>query len=74
MVTNEGDVLYWAGTEGAGWLQEGQAYTIKATIKMHDRDEAGTLRTIVMRVMEYREPPRLPRVSVGLSRGGIRKR
>lgn len=74
MVTDDGNVLYWAATEGSGWLQEGQSYSVKATIKMHDRDEAGTLRTIVLRVVEYREPPRIPLMAVGLSRGGARRR
>lgn len=74
LITPEGDVLLWAASTHATWLVEGQTYVVKATIKTHDTDEAGVKRTIVLRVVEHYEPPRVPRVSVGLSRGGPRRR
>ena len=67
-ITPDGDSLFWAASNGATRLVEGQTYTVKATIKTHDTDESGVKRTILLRVVEHYEPARIPRVSVGLRR------
>ena len=64
LLTPEGDVLFWTASTHAKWLQEGQTYQVKATIRNHDTDESGVKRTIVLRVAEHIEPARIPRVSV----------
>ena len=71
--TPEGDILYWEASTKATFLQEGCSYGIKATIKGHDKNEDGEHRTILTRVVEYYEPPRVPRVAVGLRRSAIRR-
>lgn len=74
-VTEDGDILYWEASTKATFLQEGQEYGIKATIKGHDRNEEGEPRTVLTRVVEFYEQPRMPRVAVGLRRvGAIRRR
>jgi hypothetical protein len=67
MVTPDGDVLFWQASTGAVCLNQGDSYTVKATIKTFDVFD-GVRRTIVLRVEEYREPQRIPRASIGLSR------
>jgi len=67
-ITTDGDILFWAASNGAIRLVEGQTYTVKATIKTHDTDDSGAKRTILLRVVEHYEPARIPRVSVGLRR------
>lgn len=74
LVTPEGDILFWQASTHTVWLTEGESYTVKGTVKTHDVDEQGNPRTILLRVQEHREPERIPRVSVGLSRGAIRRR
>jgi hypothetical protein len=74
MATPDGDILFWSASTNAPWLKEGELYTVKGTVKTHDADEDGTPRTILLRVAEHREPERIPRVSVGLARGAVRRR
>jgi hypothetical protein len=74
MVTPDGDVLFWQASAGAVCLNQGDSYTVKATIKTHDIDEDGTRRTIVLRVEQFHEPQRIARVAVGLARPGSRRR
>ena len=67
MRTPEGDILIWAASQRARWLEKGKTYSVKATIKTYD-EEDGVKRTILLRVDEYVEPDRMPRVAVGLRR------
>jgi hypothetical protein len=69
MITPEGDILFWSASNHSTFLVAGQTYSVKATIKTHDLGEDGQPRTLLLRVMEYYEPPRRPLVAVGLSRG-----
>lgn len=69
LVTPEGNVLWWTTDSRSAWLTEGQTYTVKATIKMHNV-EGGVHRTVVLRVVEFHETPRTPRVAIGLRRMG----
>jgi len=71
LITKDGDILFWQASKGLVGLSEGETYTVKATIKTHD--SIGDMRrTIVLRVEEFREPPRMSRVCVGLPRHGAR--
>lgn len=74
MKTPDGDILFWAASSRSKWLTEGGTYTVRATVKNQDLDENGTPRTHLMRVEEHYEAPRVPRVAVGLSRGGHHRR
>lgn len=71
LVTKDGDILFWQASTGAVCLTEGGTYTVKATIKTHDAI-GEVRRTIVLRVEEFREPPRTPRVCIGMPRHGAR--
>lgn len=66
MVTPDGDVLFWQASTGAVCLSQGESYTVKATIKTHDILE-GVMRTILLRVVQHVDPPRVPRISIGHS-------
>jgi len=68
LISPEGNVFFWQASTHAVWLTEGQAYTVKATIKTHDVDENGVKRTILLRVVQHSEPVRIPRIAVGLAR------
>ena len=74
MTTLDGDLLFWAASSRSKWLSQGETYNVRATVKTQDRDENGTPRTHLMRVEEHYEAPRVPRLAVGLSRGGPRRR
>jgi hypothetical protein len=63
----DGDIFFWQASTHTVWLTEGQQYTVKATVKTHD-SENDIKRTILLRVVQVYEPPRVPRVAVGLSR------
>jgi hypothetical protein len=67
LISPEGNVFFWQASTHAVWLTEGQAYTVKATIKTHDILE-GVRITILLRVVQYLEPVRIPRIAVGLAR------
>jgi hypothetical protein len=68
LVSPEGNVFFWQASNNGVWLNEGQSYTVKATVKTHDADDSGVKRTILTRVSQVFEPPRVPRVAMGLSR------
>lgn len=68
LISPEGNVFLWQASTHAVWLTEGQAYTVKATIKTHETDGNGVKRTILLRVVQHFEPPRIPRMAVGLAR------
>jgi len=66
-VSPEGDVFYWKASDNGAWLAEGQTYKVKATVKTHIVGDDGEKITILTRVSQVFEAPRVPRVAVGLS-------
>lgn len=66
--TPAGDMLFWKASRDSKQLQAGQSYKVKASVRGHDSDDSGGKRTIVSHVVEYKEPPRIPRVAVGTAR------
>ena len=63
--TDAGDILFWKASRDTKKVPVGTTYRVKASIRNHDTDEAGVKRTIVSHVLEYKAPPRIPRIAVG---------